>query len=477
MAESKKTKGKSTIRQQGRPVTRTQSGSSRSSDQRGDNRSGSSFGRMSGAPPRPPRRRSRGSGWLAFLMLLLILGAFIWQYQTRQPNEEPADSASFGWHTTAPETQPIEPETDGDSTISGESDGFPAGNATIEVHVLDVGQGLSVLLTCGEKSMLYDGGGRSTSSFVVSYLKNQGIEKLDYVIVSHYDADHLAGVIGALNVFGTETLIAPDYQADTKLFSSFQQMVQEKGISVTTPVPGDVYPFGAGEFQILAPSETSCESENDYSIVLRVSLGESSLLLTGDATKNSETELLEQDIGLQADVLIVGHHGSATSTSRQFLEAVAPSYAIISCGRDNDYGHPAKQVTELLKEKEIPLYRTDLQETILFTMTGQSILFQQDPCNDYTSGRELYGMTSNEQRVLFTMARAEFVIAVICYCGVSSISTPDPVLSTQGQKGKEIETVVIISALPFPKRFLPKALHPHPGSLQSLLVPTPSNHC
>lgn len=270
-------------------------------------------------------------------------------------------------------------------------DTFPDEDTALEVHVLNVGQGLSVFLDCGDETLLYDGGDRSTSSFVVSYLQKQGIDRLDYVVVSHYDADHLAGVIGALNVFEVGTLIAPDYQTDTKLFSSFQQTVQDKELSVTSPVPGDAYSFGTGEFQILAPLGPSYENENDYSIVLRVCLGESSLLLTGDATENSEAEMLEHGAELQSDVLVVGHHGSAGSTSPEFLEAVAPSYAVISCGRDNGYGHPAERVMELLEEMKIPIYRTDLQETVIFTMTVQGVLFEKDPCGDYSSGQELYG--------------------------------------------------------------------------------------
>lgn len=346
---------------------------------------GQNFHSGSGAPPRPPRRQSIGSTLLALLLLLLILGAAIW-FQIRRNSDKPADSPSSGWRTPFPVAQAETSEPDSVYPNGKAPDTSLSEDATLEVHVLDVGQGLSVLLSCGDETLLYDGGDRSTSSFVVSYLKKQGIGRLDYVVVSHYDADHLAGVIGALNVFEVGTLIAPDYQTDTKLFSSFQQTVQEKELSVTSPVPGDTYSFGAGEFQVLAPLNSYYANENDYSIVLRVCLGERSLLLTGDATENSESELLEHGTKLHADVLIVGHHGSAGSTSPEFLEAVAPSYAVISCGRDNDYGHPSERVMELLEKVAIPLYRTDLQETVIFTLTVQDVLFEKAPCEDYTWG-------------------------------------------------------------------------------------------
>lgn len=450
MADVNKPKGKSTVRQQGRPVSTSHISTAKSSGTSSANKTtggnpgshvsrpttgsnpkpaanpvrfshegpgrpggsggpggpgrpgGPGFHGGPGAPPRPPRshrsprprrKQSIGSTILAVLLLLLILGAAIW-FQNRGNSGNPTDS-SFRWHTPSPVAQIEVSETDSDNPNILAQDTFLSEDATLEVHVLDVGQGLSVFLTCGDETLLYDGGGRSTSSFVVSYLQKQGIDRLDYVVVSHYDADHLAGVIGALNVFEIDTLIAPNYQTDTKLFSSFQRTVQAKELSITSPVPGTAYSFGTGEFQILAPIDSSYENENDYSIVLRVCLGENTLLLTGDASENSESEMMEQGVALQSDVLVVGHHGSAGSTSAEFLEAIKPSYAIISCGRDNDYGHPSKRVMALLEEMEIPVYRTDLQETVIFRLTGQEVLFEKDPCEDYSSGKELYGQSNS----------------------------------------------------------------------------------
>ena len=341
---------------------------------------------------KPPRRRPGGT-----VLLLLIIAAAIWglwhgmrslqEYDT--VNGLPSSVTQILGITekpSAPDSSPI--QTSPEASASEEP---AAADDAIKVEVLDVGQGLSVLLTCGDAAMLYDGGGRDTSSFVVAYLKKHGIETLNYVVVSHYDSDHLAGVIGAINVFDVETLIAPNYATDTKLYASFEMAVQNYDLTVTSPVPGDTYPFGSGTFQILAPWATDYENENDYSVVLRISLGDSSLLLTGDATENSELEIMENGMALASNVFLAGHHGSAGSTSEAFLKAVSPDYAIISCG-SNSYGHPAKQVVELLKANSIPLYRTDLQGTISFMLTSQGISFDLDPCNDYTSGSELYGI-------------------------------------------------------------------------------------
>lgn len=342
------------------------------------------------------RQRNSKGGNGRILLLLVIVAAICGLWYPMSSIQEgdtvnglPSPVAQTSGITSAPSAPDSSPiQTSPEASASEEP---AAADDAIKVQVLDVGQGLSVLLTCGDVAMLYDGGGRDTSSFVVAYLKNQGIETLDYVVVSHYDSDHMAGVIGVINVFDIDTLIAPDYAADTKLYASFEKAVQDYGLTVTSPVPGDTYPFGSGTFQILAPLNTDYESENDYSVVLRVSLGDSSLLLTGDATEISETEMLESGMTLASNVLLAGHHGSAGSTSEAFLEAVSPDCAIISCGSRNSYGHPAKRVMELLEANSIPLYRTDLQGTISFTLTSQGISFDLDPCNDYTSGSELYG--------------------------------------------------------------------------------------
>lgn len=260
---------------------------------------------------------------------------------------------------------------------------------SMEVHVLDVGQGLAVFIRSGDDCLLYDGGREATSSFVVSYLKRHGVEKLDYVIASHYDSDHLSGIVGAINVFPIDTLIAPDYKTDTPIYDSFLAAIEERQLSVTYPVPNKEYPLGDGSFKILAPLETEYEDENDYSVVVLVSIGEKSLLLTGDASLTSEQEMLSLSAVPDSDVLIIGHHGSAASTQDEFLNTVSPNYAIISCGLGNDYGHPSERVISLLEENEIALYRTDVQGTIDFVMNANEVTFSESPCNNYISGRNM----------------------------------------------------------------------------------------
>ena len=288
-----------------------------------------------------------------------------------------------------------QPFTENAQTSSSESDASYAevsdnlSDGVLEVHVLDVGQGLSVFIRSGNDCFLYDGGSTAASSFVVSYLMRHDVEKLNYVIASHYDSDHLCGIIGALNAFPVETLIAPDYKTDTPVYDSFMTAIEENHLSVTYPVPNEEYPLGDGTFKILAPLGTEYEDENDYSVVVLVSIGEKSLLLTGDTSKVGEQEMLDFGASLDSDVLIIGHHGSAASTQEDFLNAVSPDYAIISCGLGNDYGHPSERVVSLLEKNGTLLYRTDVQGTIDFVMNASGITFSESPCSNFNSGRNM----------------------------------------------------------------------------------------
>ena len=277
--------------------------------------------------------------------------------------------------------------SESDASYAEISDNISDG--VLEVHVLDVGQGLAVFIRSGNDCLLYDGGSEAASSFVVSYLQRHGAEKLDYVIASHYDSDHLSGIVGVVNVFSINTLIAPDYETDTPIYDSFLTAAAEKNLPITYPVPNEEYFLGDGSFKILAPLETGYKDENDYSIVVLVSIGEKSLLLTGDASLTSEQEMLALGAVPDSDVLVIGHHGSAGSTQEEFLNAVSPDYAIISCGLGNDYGHPSERVTSLLEKNGTLLYRTDIQGTIDFVMNTNEIIFSESPCENYTPGKDM----------------------------------------------------------------------------------------
>ena len=169
--------------------------------------------------------------------------------------------------------------------------------AQTDVHVLDVGQGLSVLIESQGHYMLYDGGDSSKSSYVVSYLQQEGVTSLDYVVASHYDADHLNGVVGALNAFPVSHVWGPDYTTGSKVFQAFQSVTKEHDLTVVQPPVGSVYELGDASIQVLSPSGDDYGDVNNYSIAIRVQDGDTSFLITGDAESESEQEMVSSPAG------------------------------------------------------------------------------------------------------------------------------------------------------------------------------------
>ena len=263
-----------------------------------------------------------------------------------------------------------------DTLFSGEEEA--AGPASVTLHVLDVGQGQALLLESEGHYAVIDGGGRETSSFFVAYLKEQGVEKLDLLIATHYDEDHLAGLIGALYAFSVETVIGPDYQADTAIFASYEKALSAKGLTPLHPQKGDSFELGSCTLKMLGPLSYGHEEENDDSLVFRLTCGKTHMLFMGDATEKEEADILENNRSLRADVLVVGHHGSRTSSSEAFLKKVSPSYALISVGADNDYGHPADETLERLEKAGCQVLRTDLKGSIAVSSDGNALTLQTE---------------------------------------------------------------------------------------------------
>ena len=293
------------------------------------------------------------------------------------PAEVPTD-------TPTPETTPEETATPTPTETPTPEPTKEAGE--MKVHFLDVGQGLSILVQSDGQTMIYDGGDKSTSSFVVSYLQKQNVTTIDYLISSHYDSDHMAGLIGCLNAFDVKNVISSDYEHDSKLYQSFIQTVADKGLPMQHPAVGTEFSFGSGSFQILAPATIDPNDSNKNSVAIKLTNGNNSFIFTGDAENTSEKAMCESGIDLSCDVLVPGHHGSATATSWDFLQATVPEYAVISCGKDNQYGHPDKDVMDKLESMDIQVYRTDKQGTIVAVSDGTTITWNQEPCNDYSPG-------------------------------------------------------------------------------------------
>lgn len=286
-----------------------------------------------------------------------------------------------------------------DVSVQAGQNTFASGSAksgNMTVHFLDVGQGLSILVQSQGQTMIYDGGDRSSSSSVVSYLKAQGVTTIDYLISSHYDEDHVSGLIGCLNAFTVNNVICADYVHESNLYESFISTVASKGLDAQHPSVGTTFSFGSGGFTILSPSESNPNDSNANSVVIKLTNGENSFIFTGDAEYKNETDMIASGLDLSCDVLCLGHHGSASSTSAAFLMATVPEYAVISCGEGNSYGHPHEEVLEYLESMELSLFRTDKQGTIIASSNGTEITWNTDPCNDYSSGDSEYSGTTSK---------------------------------------------------------------------------------
>ena len=244
-------------------------------------------------------------------------------------------------------------------------------DAPFEMHFIDVGQALSVLVECDGQFMLYDGGNVDDGSLVVSYLRNQGVEELQYVFCSHAHEDHVGGLAAALACFPANHVYSPVTEASTQCFQAFVKDTRQQGLQVEVPAVGTVWQLGSAAVTMLGPVAQYSDT-NDTSIVLRIDYGSTSFLLTGDMEKTAETDLVNSGANLKADVLQVGHHGSSTSTGYLFLNAVLPEMAVISCGVGNKYGHPHEETLSILRDAGVNLYRTDLQGTITIGSDGQN---------------------------------------------------------------------------------------------------------
>lgn len=262
-------------------------------------------------------------------------------------------------------------------------------NGELVVTFLDVGQGNATLIENDGKYMLIDGGDREYSSFVVSYLKRAGVEELEYVIASHYDADHLNGVVGVLHAFPCETVLAADYDTDTRVYDAFCEVVTERDIELIYPSVGTVYTFGDAEFTIVCPDNYSYADVNDNSVGIRLVHGKNSFLICGDAGEKSERAMLDGGVLLDADVYLASHHGSDSSSSGEFLAAITPEAVVFSVGADNSYGHPSQRVLSDVAEIGADVYRTDLQGTICVTSDGQSLSWSVKPAGNLSDAADI----------------------------------------------------------------------------------------
>jgi competence protein ComEC len=249
----------------------------------------------------------------------------------------------------------------------------------MKASIIDVGQGDSILiqLSTGE-NILIDAGEESAP--VIAYLRNNNVTRINDVIITHPHSDHIGGMDDIIQDFDIGKVYMPNVTTTTNAFSDMLSTIQAKGLKINVAKAGvniDINSAFKGVF--IAPNASSYDDLNNYSAVLKLTYGNNTFLFTGDAGETSEQEMLASGLNLQADLLKVGHHGSSSSSTFSFLQAVQPKYAIISVGANNDYGHPSNEAISRLQSIGAKIYRTDQQGTIIATSDGTSITMNIAP--------------------------------------------------------------------------------------------------
>jgi len=327
------------------------------------------------------KRRSVWKKWLAAVgvaFVLFIIGAVnappsenIQPPQTQtvaEGQEESTDITSKS--NNNPSEQSLSSEAAGNEKVAQQ-----ATSGQLKAHFLDVGQGDSILIQLPNgQNMLIDAGTSEAGSSVVSYLKKQGINKINYLVATHPHADHIGGMAAIVQTLAVERVYMPRVSHTTKSFENLLETIKAKGLKINKAEAGVTIINQDGiKAGFIAPCGSGYDGLNNYSAVVRIQYGSTALLLTGDAESVSEQEMIASGANLKADVLKVGHHGSKSSTTQAFLSSVSPKYAVISCGADNSYGHPHQEILDRLKKAGVQTYRTDTQGTVIITSDGKTL--------------------------------------------------------------------------------------------------------
>lgn len=241
---------------------------------------------------------------------------------------------------------------------------------------IDVGQADSELISLGDQDMLIDAGNNDDFPIIKKQLEN--IDDLEYIILTHPHEDHIGSADDVINskwVNSDTIIIMPEKTHTTKTYRDVISAIKENNLSITVPSVGDVYKLGDAEFIILAPQDgvNYADNLNNWSVGIKLKYGDTSFVYCGDAEAESEEAMIGTGISLDADVYKANHHGSRTSNTDAFLDAISPEYAVISCEEGNDYGHPHQEVLDAFAERGIEVYRTDELGTIVFKSDGVTV--------------------------------------------------------------------------------------------------------
>ncbi len=272
-------------------------------------------------------------------------------------------------------------ESNSASNISSDRNSYEL-SEDLKVSFLDVGQGDSIFLELPNKeSMLIDAGNPDDADYIANYIQDAGYSNIDYVVGTHPHSDHIGGLTEIIRKFDIGSIYMPKISNNTNSFEKLLSEIISHNYEITVAKAGKKILNDKNlNIDIIAPVESSYYELNDYSAVIKVDFGSTSFLFMGDAEKLSESQITTD---VDADVIKIGHHGSESSSSSLFLDKVSPTYAVISVGAGNTYGHPSDRTLDTLSSKNIITYRTDYDGTIVFTSDGSKITANKMPSSDF----------------------------------------------------------------------------------------------
>lgn len=258
---------------------------------------------------------------------------------------------------------------------------FEEGAQLLEVHFLDVGQGDATLIVVPNESggsdfILIDCGESFANSDLLYALNEYNVDEIDLFVITHPHSDHMANAATVLEEYDVEKILMNDLEVTHSFYKSFKKALELENAEVIYPKLGEVLRYGELELTVLGPGKDMEKDDlNNMSIVLRADYNKRSFLLMGDAETESEYDLMDRFMQIKADVLKLGHHGSSTSSAEDFIDLVMPMYAVASCGRDNEYGHPHREVISYLDKLRITLFRTDTDGYVSFYTDGSKLVY------------------------------------------------------------------------------------------------------
>lgn len=319
-------------------------------------------------------RKKRNPIVTILLVIVVLAGSFfgLWEIGDFIPSD-----------TTTPTTETSPPNTESTKPPEVLVDG------ALTVIMIDVGQADSFLLIQDGKTALIDCGTRYDGDEILAFLSSLNITRLDYVFGTHPHDDHMGGMLEVIQGIEVGKLVVPEVEKG-KVTSNWYKTLEKAyaNFNVVRPKVGDVYELGDATMKVLGPIDTTPSNVNNYSTILMVSFGEMDILFTGDAETSLEKDLLESGVNLDAEILKIGHHGSDTSSSDAFLDAVSPEYGLLSTAIGNKHDHPIGEIMDKYEDRGIEIYRTDQSGTVTLTITATNVEFSCEP-GDYRDGIEM----------------------------------------------------------------------------------------